>query len=60
MIETNSPAIFCATETWLRDSNSYIQYHISNYHFECVNSIQDHGAGVALYIKNNINYKVVL
>ena len=59
MIQTDSPAVFCCTETWLRNTDKHTGYDHPGYKFECINSIQERGAGVAVYIKNTVNYKVI-
>ena len=52
------PDLGIITETWLQDSSSANDLHISNYHFLARNRNNGmlHG-GVGIYVKNNIRFK---
>ena len=47
LLELYSPDVFCATETWLAEDTSQKCYDITSFNLECVNNIQDRGAGAA-------------
>ncbi|XP_052680033.1 uncharacterized protein LOC128160727 [Crassostrea angulata] len=51
MLEFYSPNVFCATETWLGEDSNQTCYDVDGFNLESVNSVQDRGAGAAVYIK---------
>lgn len=57
MIDLYSPDLFCATETWLGEEKTEKCYDVTAFHLECVKS--DRGAGLAVYLKNNISFHVM-
>lgn len=54
----NNPDIIALTETWLNPTNENL-YQIANYE-AIYNSRTSRGGGIVLYVKQNINYKILL
>ena len=60
-IEHYLPDVYFVTETWLSKDDRTDMYSCKpEYNCEFSNSIQQHGAGVAMYIKEGIQYDVVV
>ena len=59
ILDTYEFNVIAYTETWLRDYEHLINHvQTSGYNFEYNNrSTGQHGVGVDIYIKNNMNYK---
>ena len=59
MLDTYEFNVIALTKTWLHDYKHLINHvQISGYSFEYNNSSTDqHGGGVGMYIKENMNYK---
>lgn len=58
LIRENTFNLFCISESWLTDGVSNQEIAIDGYNIERCDR-QGRGGGVAIYIKNNINYRVV-
>ena len=59
LLELYSPDVFCATETWLAEGTSQKCYDVTGFNLECVNSVQDRGAGAAVYLRNDTNFHIM-
>uniref|UniRef100_A0A8W8LNQ3 DNA helicase Pif1-like 2B domain-containing protein n=1 Tax=Magallana gigas TaxID=29159 RepID=A0A8W8LNQ3_MAGGI len=59
MLEFYSPNVFCATETWLGEDSNQTCYDVDGFNLESVNSVQDRGAGAAVYIKIGTTFHIV-
>lgn len=59
MLEFYSPNVFCATETWLGEDSNQTCYDVDGFNLESVNSVQDRGAGAAVYIKIDTSFHIV-
>lgn len=51
--------MFFPTETWLAEDTSQKCYDVTGFNLECVNSVQDRGAGAAVYLRNDTNFHIM-
>lgn len=59
LLEKNQPAVLMCSETCLTNQINNFEVNVENYNLERCDSHSRHTGGVAVYIKENITYKIL-